>query len=728
MVRDAIITSKMPEVMAEYESGGGPPERGACCSCRPESLARWVNAARFACVASLGLVAAASPWALATAEAVTMTLLYALTLPRKARDAPYAFAASAEDVLALSLLRAGLVLVCHFCGTGGLHQRPYLYAATALGCISLPLAMFKTAALEQGPLPPAKHPAFFLFFLLHAGFALAHMVAARQVSIWARRRHRLGLTGLGYPWEEGEETWLLAGELSARAELDALQLSAEDGGALLQASDSLFMTDCLGVTVHYRLVHPQGQPRATSTVILLLHGFGGGVFAWRHVMRPLADASGLSVLAFDRPGFGLTSRPPRPPDAPGGNRHNPYAQRFQARMTLELCRRLHIASLVLMGYGDGALLALRVASSCTAHRVAAPPGGDAGARSSTRDGSAHSQREGPALASSGTTGSPGTPPPPPWHAPAPLGHPPPGPRRGGPTSPDWAGSAPEQQALLASLLRGEFVPGAHWPLGTGAGVRAARGVVERDAPVKTAPGSWGSPASDAGAAVPSPTEPPKPAAMPRAAEPSPFLQAALEAKPAMQGSTGVANAAPSSEPALEPELERAPSILPPGPPLVRGVALLHPDISGVPAPLYARVLAQSRLGRRALAGLLRTEVGPVANRRAWADPAALTPEVLALYGAPRRLRAWDEALAATCRVPVDVHTADRNRLCARVRAPVCLLTGEADAFVTPAALAELARRFPADAPRVVLPRCGHVSHEEAPRALVQAMTAFLQRL
>lgn len=118
----------------------------------------------------------------------------------------------------------------------------------------------------------------------------------------------------------------------------------------------------------------------------------------------------------------------------------------------------------------------------------------------------------------------------------------------------------------------------------------------------------------------------------------------------------------------------------------------------------------------------------MANRCAWADPAALTPEVLALYGAPRRLRAWDEALAATCRVPVDVHTADRNRLCARVRAPVCLLTGEADAFVTPAALAELARRFPADAPRVVLPRCGHVSHEEAPRGLVQAMTAFLQRL
>lgn len=38
--------------------------------------------------------------------------------------------------------------------------------------------------------------------------------------------------------------------------------------------------------------------------ILLVHGFGGGVFAWRHLLQPLADAVGVRVVAFDRPGFG----------------------------------------------------------------------------------------------------------------------------------------------------------------------------------------------------------------------------------------------------------------------------------------------------------------------------------------------------------------------------------------------------------------------------------------
>ena len=42
--------------------------------------------------------------------------------------------------------------------------------------------------------------------------------------------------------------------------------------------------------------------------IVLIHGFGGGVFSWRHVMTPLARQSNCTVAAFDRPGWGLTSR------------------------------------------------------------------------------------------------------------------------------------------------------------------------------------------------------------------------------------------------------------------------------------------------------------------------------------------------------------------------------------------------------------------------------------
>lgn len=43
--------------------------------------------------------------------------------------------------------------------------------------------------------------------------------------------------------------------------------------------------------------------------VVLVHGFGGGVFSWRHVMGSLAHQLGCVVTAFDRPGWGLTARP-----------------------------------------------------------------------------------------------------------------------------------------------------------------------------------------------------------------------------------------------------------------------------------------------------------------------------------------------------------------------------------------------------------------------------------
>jgi pimeloyl-ACP methyl ester carboxylesterase len=41
--------------------------------------------------------------------------------------------------------------------------------------------------------------------------------------------------------------------------------------------------------------------------VVLLHGFAASVFSWREVMGPLAESH--TVVAIDRPGFGLTERP-----------------------------------------------------------------------------------------------------------------------------------------------------------------------------------------------------------------------------------------------------------------------------------------------------------------------------------------------------------------------------------------------------------------------------------
>jgi pimeloyl-ACP methyl ester carboxylesterase len=64
--------------------------------------------------------------------------------------------------------------------------------------------------------------------------------------------------------------------------------------------DSNFV-DVNGLTVHYKEMG-QGEP-----VIIFLHGFGASEFSWSEVMEPLSKSG--RVIAYDRPGFGLTERP-----------------------------------------------------------------------------------------------------------------------------------------------------------------------------------------------------------------------------------------------------------------------------------------------------------------------------------------------------------------------------------------------------------------------------------
>ncbi len=42
-------------------------------------------------------------------------------------------------------------------------------------------------------------------------------------------------------------------------------------------------------------------------VFILLHGFGASLFSWREIVEPLSQYG--TVIAYDRPAFGLTERP-----------------------------------------------------------------------------------------------------------------------------------------------------------------------------------------------------------------------------------------------------------------------------------------------------------------------------------------------------------------------------------------------------------------------------------
>jgi pimeloyl-ACP methyl ester carboxylesterase len=112
--------------------------------------------------------------------------------------------------------------------------------------------------------------------------------------------------------------------------------------------DSLFI-EVNGLTVHYKWTG-YGEP-----VFILLHGFGASVFSWREVMAPLSRFG--TVIAFDRPAFGLTERP-----LPGQRQgENPYTTEAQVSLTLGLMDRLGVSQAILVGNSAGGTIAMLVA-------------------------------------------------------------------------------------------------------------------------------------------------------------------------------------------------------------------------------------------------------------------------------------------------------------------------------------------------------------------------------
>jgi pimeloyl-ACP methyl ester carboxylesterase len=112
--------------------------------------------------------------------------------------------------------------------------------------------------------------------------------------------------------------------------------------------DSLFV-EANGLTVHYKL-NGQSQP-----VFILLHGFGASAFSWREVMAPLSQFG--TVIAFDRPAFGLTERP-----LPGQwQGENPYTVEAQVSLTLALMDKLGVPQAILVGNSAGGTVAMLAA-------------------------------------------------------------------------------------------------------------------------------------------------------------------------------------------------------------------------------------------------------------------------------------------------------------------------------------------------------------------------------
>jgi pimeloyl-ACP methyl ester carboxylesterase len=105
------------------------------------------------------------------------------------------------------------------------------------------------------------------------------------------------------------------------------------------------LLDVDGVRIHY-------VEQGSGPVVLLIHGFGGHTYSFRHTMPALASA-GFRAVALDLKGFGYSER------VKGGD----YRLSSQARMVLRFMDTLAIERASLVGHSMGGEVAMRVAAA-----------------------------------------------------------------------------------------------------------------------------------------------------------------------------------------------------------------------------------------------------------------------------------------------------------------------------------------------------------------------------
>lgn len=116
----------------------------------------------------------------------------------------------------------------------------------------------------------------------------------------------------------------------------------------LADADSKFV-EINGIMVHYKMMG-QGEP-----YIILLHGFGASVFSWYAVMGPLSQLG--TVIAYDRPAFGLTERPMT------WSGLNPYSPEGNEALLTGLLDHFGIQKAILIGNSAGGTLSMQFALS-----------------------------------------------------------------------------------------------------------------------------------------------------------------------------------------------------------------------------------------------------------------------------------------------------------------------------------------------------------------------------
>ena len=123
-----------------------------------------------------------------------------------------------------------------------------------------------------------------------------------------------------------------------------LPLIDDTPAGALADPDSQFIT-INGLQVHLK-AKGEGEP-----VFVLLHGFGASLYSWNPVMEAFSQLG--TVIAYDRPAFGLTERPME------WEGPNPYSPEAQVELVVALLDHFGIQKAVLVGNSAGGTVAMQ---------------------------------------------------------------------------------------------------------------------------------------------------------------------------------------------------------------------------------------------------------------------------------------------------------------------------------------------------------------------------------
>jgi len=107
-------------------------------------------------------------------------------------------------------------------------------------------------------------------------------------------------------------------------------------------------------------------------------------------------------------------------------------------------------------------------------------------------------------------------------------------------------------------------------------------------------------------------------------------------------------------------------------------------------------------------------------RSAWFDESRIGPEVIPAYRAPLSIANWEKALWQLTKATKSTKLPKRV---GGIDVPTLIVTGDTDRIVPTEKSVQLSSDMPGST-LVVIPRSGHVSHEETPAAFMEAFAQF----